>query len=99
MPNRHATNFNTDYIRDGTPEWYAEVDRIATIVEERAMSARKKRYQTESHNAHVDPQRQLTQQTLTGSTHKKKKSALCKMKEQTQQQRHGNIVLRMTMDK
>ena len=58
-----------------TLEWYAEVDGIATMVEveERAMSARKKRDQTECQIIYVLLQRQLTQQTLTGSTHKKKK--------------------------
>jgi hypothetical protein len=45
------------------------------MVEERARSARKKRDQTVSQNAHVNPQRELTQQTLTGSTHKKKKTS------------------------
>ena len=67
-PNRHdkVQTAITDYIRDETPEWYAEVDRIAAMVEEKAMSVRKKRDQTESQNAHVNPQRQLTHQALMG---------------------------------
>ena len=74
-PNRHdkVQATITDYIRDDTPEWYAEVDRVATLIEERARCARRKRDQTVAQNAQGNPQRQLTQQTLTGSTHKKKK--------------------------
>jgi hypothetical protein len=64
----------TDYIRDDTPEWYAEVDRVATLIE-RARCARRKRDQTVAQNAQGNPQRQLTQQTLTGTTHKKKKTS------------------------
>jgi hypothetical protein len=63
LPNRYDKVHTSisDYIRDYTPEWYAEVDRVATMVEERATSARKKRDQTESQNVHVSPQWQLTQ--------------------------------------
>ena len=76
-PNRHdkVQTTITDYIKDDTPEWYVEVDRAATLIEERARCARKKRDQTADQNAQGNPQRQLTQQTLTGPTHKKKKSS------------------------
>ena len=50
----------TDCIKDATPEWYAEVDRIATMVDERAMSTMKKRDHTKCQNTHVNLQWQLT---------------------------------------
>ena len=36
-PNRHdkVQITTTDYIRDDTPEWYAEVDREATLIKQR----------------------------------------------------------------
>ena len=57
-PNRHdkVQTSITDYVRDETPEWYAEVDRIATVIEDRARCERKTRDQTEAQNAQVNPE-------------------------------------------
>ena len=43
-PNRHdkVQTTITDYIKDDTPEGYAEVDRAATLIEERTRCARKR---------------------------------------------------------
>jgi hypothetical protein len=72
-PARHAKvqTILTDYIADESPEWYEELHRVATKIEERA----EKKKRMEQNRRDSDKQRQVTQkvqQTLRGATHTKK---------------------------
>jgi hypothetical protein len=73
VPARHDTvqTILTDYIADESPEWYEELYRVATQIEERA----EKKKRMEQNRRDSDEQRQVkqkVQQTLRGTTHTKK---------------------------
>jgi hypothetical protein len=73
VPARHDTvqTILTDYIADESPEWYEELHRVATKIEERA----EKKKRMEQNRRDSEDQRQVkqkVQQTLRGTTHTKK---------------------------
>ena len=72
-PARHdkVQTILTDYTADETPEWYEELHRCATKIEERA--AKKKRMEQNRQDSDEQKQiKQKVQQTLRGTTHTKK---------------------------